>query len=155
MSVLSTESLLAGLGAGDEDAADAFIRTFEARVYGLTFSILRDRAVAEEAAQETFVRAWRHSGTFDPRKGSVEGWLLTIARNVSIDMLPTQRTVPADPFILSALLDADPAPSPGDQDGTVSGPLREALGGLPIEQQRPLALAVFYGFTAREIEPAR
>ncbi|MGH8834603.1 MAG: sigma factor [Actinomycetes bacterium] len=34
---------------------------FQRRVFGMTLSILRDRGAADEAAQETFVRAWRHS----------------------------------------------------------------------------------------------
>ncbi|HTG47032.1 MAG TPA: sigma-70 family RNA polymerase sigma factor [Actinomycetota bacterium] len=150
MAALSPESLLAGLAAGDESAADAFIATFEARVYGLTSSILRDRVAAEEAAQETFVRAWRHAATFDPRRGSVAGWLLTIARNVSIDMLP-RRAVPADPVELARMLDATPSPADGAQDAPVSDEVRAALEDLPVEQRRPLVLAVFYGFPMREI----
>jgi RNA polymerase sigma factor (sigma-70 family) len=151
VATLSPESLLAGLAAGDAGAADAFIATFEARVYGLTYSILRDRAAAEEAAQETFVRAWRHAATYDPRRGGVAGWLLTIARNVSIDMLPARRTVPSDPFELTRFLDVAPAPAGGDQDAPVSEGVRAAIGELPPEQRRPLVLAVFYGFTMHEI----
>jgi DNA-directed RNA polymerase specialized sigma24 family protein len=85
---LSDESLLAGLGSGDPDAAVDFVRRFQRRVFGLTFAILRDRAAAEEAAQESFLRAWRHASAYDPRRGTVAAWLLTIARNVSINMLP-------------------------------------------------------------------
>jgi RNA polymerase sigma-70 factor (ECF subfamily) len=93
---LSDESLLAGLGSRDRDAAAAFVR----RVFGLTLSILRDRGAAEEAAQETFVRAWRHASAYDPRRGTVAAWLLTIARNVSINMLPARRFDPIDPELL-------------------------------------------------------
>jgi DNA-directed RNA polymerase specialized sigma24 family protein len=85
---LSDESLLAGLGSGDPDAAVDFLGRFQRRVFGLTFAILRDRAAAEEAAQESFLRAWRHASAYDPRRGTVAAWLLTIARNVSINMLP-------------------------------------------------------------------
>src|SRR4029450_9382357 len=55
---LSDDALPAGLGSGDPDAAADFLRRFQRRVFGLTFSILRDRGAAEEAAQESFVRAW-------------------------------------------------------------------------------------------------
>ncbi|HEY2640667.1 MAG TPA: sigma factor, partial [Streptosporangiaceae bacterium] len=84
MWILSDEALLAGLGSGDPEAAAAFVDRFQRRVFGLTLSILRDRQAAEEAAQEAFVRAWRHASTYDPRKGTVAAWLLMIARNVSI-----------------------------------------------------------------------
>jgi RNA polymerase sigma factor (sigma-70 family) len=100
---LSDESLLAGLGSGDPDAAADFLRRFQRRVFGLTLSILRDRAAAEEAAQESFVRAWRHASAYDPRRGTVAAWLLTIARNVSINMLPTRRFDPIDPELIVTL----------------------------------------------------
>jgi DNA-directed RNA polymerase specialized sigma24 family protein len=63
---LSDESLLAGLGSGDPGAASAFVGRFERRVFGLTRSILRDRGAAEEAAQEAFVRAWKHASIRHP-----------------------------------------------------------------------------------------
>jgi RNA polymerase sigma factor (sigma-70 family) len=148
---LSDESLLAGLGSGDPDAAVDFVRRFQRRVFGLTFAILRDRAAAEEAAQESFVRAWRHASAYDPRRGTVAAWLLTIARNVSINMLPTRRFDPIDPEVLVALEARRP-----HQDGTEAQVvdaelLREPLARLPGDQRRALVLAVFYGFTAREI----
>ncbi len=150
MRTLSDESLLAGLGSGDPAAASAFIARYQRRVYGLTLSILRDAGAAEEAAQETFVRAWTHAEAFDPRRGSVPGWLLTIARNVAINMLPTRRPDPVDPSVLLSLQGQGP-PMSDAQSQPVSEPLRDALVRLPEPQRRVLVLAVFYGFTAKEI----
>jgi RNA polymerase sigma factor (sigma-70 family) len=148
---LSDESLLAGLGAGDPDAAADFVRRFQRRVFGLTFSILRDRAAAEEAAQESFVRAWRHASAYDPRRGPVAPWLLTIARNVSINMLPTRRFDPVDPEVLLALEARGPHHDRTEAQVVDAEVLREPLARLPGDQRRALVLAVFYGFTAREI----
>jgi RNA polymerase sigma factor (sigma-70 family) len=148
---LSDESLLAGLGSGDPDAAADFVRRFQRRVFGLTFSILRDRAAAEEAAQESFVRAWRHASAFDPRRGTVVAWLLTIARNVSINMLPTRRFDPIDPEDLLALEAKRPHQDRTEAQVVDSELLREPLARLPRDQRRALVLAAFYGFTAREI----
>jgi RNA polymerase sigma-70 factor (ECF subfamily) len=148
---LSDEALLAGLGSGDPDAAATFVDRYQRRVFGLTFSILRDRQAAEEAAQETFVRAWRHASAYDSRRGTVAAWLLTIARNVAINMLPSHRPYPVDP---EALLDLQNAGSSEDGDrqlAPVSEPMREALMRLPAEQRRALVMAVFYGYTAREV----
>ena len=47
---------------------------------------LSDRGLAEEAVQETFVRAWRAGERFDPELGSLRTWLFAILRNVVIDM---------------------------------------------------------------------
>jgi RNA polymerase sigma factor (sigma-70 family) len=149
---LSDESLLAGLGSGDRDAAAAFVARFQRRVFGLTYSILRDRGAAEEAAQEAFVRAWRHASAYDPRRGTVAAWLLTIARNVSINMLPARRFDPIDPEVLVAMEARRPREDSGDEARVVdSEPLRAALSRLPEGQRRALVLAVFYGFTAKEM----
>src|SRR5215207_6406635 len=40
---------------------------------------------AEEAAQDTFVKAWRYAASYDPRRGPAAAWLLTIARNAALD----------------------------------------------------------------------
>jgi RNA polymerase sigma-70 factor (ECF subfamily) len=151
MRKLSDEALLAGLNSGDPDGAAAFVDRFQRRVFGMTFAVLRDRQAAEEAAQDTFVRAWRHASTYDPRKGTVAAWLLMIARNVSINLLPSHRSHPVDPDVLLGLQDPG---SPRDRDGQlapVSEPMREALLRLPAEQRRAVVLAVFYGYTAREV----
>jgi RNA polymerase sigma factor (sigma-70 family) len=148
--MLSDESLLAGLGSGDPDASVAFVRRFQHRVFGLTLSILCDRGAAEEAAQEAFVRAWRHASAFDPRRGAVAGWLLTIARNVAINMLPSRRVDPIDPELLAA--QAGGSTEAGPEDRVVDAEvLRKALARVPEDQRRALVLAVFYGFTAREM----
>ena len=151
MENLSDESLLAGLGSGDPDAAVVFVRRFQHRVYGLTLSVLRDRGAAEEAAQETLVRAWRHASAYDPRRGTVAAWLLTIARNVAINMLPTRRFDPIDPEAFLAM-EPDRPPEPGAERRVLDRELlREPLARLPADQRRALVLAVFYGYTAREI----
>lgn len=148
---LSDESLLAGLGSGDPDAAADVVRRFQRRVFGLTFSILRDRAAAEEAAQESLMRAWRHASTYDPRRGTVTAWLLTIARNVSINMLPTRRFDPIDPEDLLTLEARRPHQDRTEAQVVDAELLREPLARLPSDQRRVLLLAAFYGFTAREI----
>jgi RNA polymerase sigma-70 factor (ECF subfamily) len=145
---VSDESLLAGLGSGDSQAAGAFVRRYQSRVFGLALSILRDRGAAEEAAQETFVRAWRHASTFDPRRGTVPGWLLTVARNVSINMLPSRRVDPVDPHLMAVGANG----GPGTEDRVVDGALiRDAMARIPQEQRRVLVLAALYGFTAKEM----
>lgn len=148
---LSDEALLAGLGSGDRDAAAVFVRRFQRRVFGLTLSVLRDRGAAEEAAQESFVRAWRHASAYDARRGTVAAWLLTIARNVSINMLTARRFDPIDPEVLLAMEGKRPAEAGAEGRVADRELLREPLARLPEDQRRALVLAVFYGFTAREI----
>jgi RNA polymerase sigma-70 factor, ECF subfamily len=55
-------------------------------LYGFAVRSLGDSGLAEEAVQETFVRAWRAGERFDPELGSLRTWLFAILRNVVIDL---------------------------------------------------------------------
>ena len=149
MDGLSDETLLAGLASGDAEAAAAFVRRFQRRVYGLAVTMLRDAVLAEEVAQETFVRAWRHAATYDARRGRVPTWLLAIARNLAIDRARMRSPTPVDPDVIASELDLAHVDSPidvGERDR-----LRRAIASLPDEQRRALVLATYAGRTAREI----
>jgi RNA polymerase sigma-70 factor (ECF subfamily) len=150
---VADDALLAGLGAGDPDAAAAFLRRFQSRVFGLAMTMVHDRAVADDVAQEAFVRAWRHAAAYDARRGSVTTWLLTITRNLAIDALRAMRAVPTDPDVLAGML---PAAGGSGPDGAAvasddAARVRAALASLPPEQQRAVVLARFSGLTAAEI----
>jgi RNA polymerase sigma-70 factor (ECF subfamily) len=148
---LSDESLLAGLGAGDSQAAAAFVRRFQARVFGLAMSMVADRHAAEDIAQETFVRAWKHAGAFDARRGAVATWLLTIARNISVDVIRMRRADPVDPDTLLAGVGVGEDPDDRLAAADDTQRLRTAIRSLPEEQRRALVLAAFLGLTGREI----
>ena len=91
MSAASDDTLLAGFALGDADAAAAFIRRYQGRVYGLARSMVADADLAEDVAQEAFLRAWRNAGAYDSRRGSVHTWMLVITRNLAIDTLPAEQ----------------------------------------------------------------
>lgn len=55
---------------------------------------LGDRQIAEDAVQETFIRAWRSAERFDPEAGTLRGWLFAIMRNVSIDLMRARSSRP-------------------------------------------------------------
>ncbi len=150
---LSDESLLAGLAVGDHDAGTVFVRRFQNRVFGLAVSLVGDPALAEDIAQEALTRAWRHAQAFDPRRGSVAVWLLTITRNLAIDALRMRRADPTDPDVFAALDLTTQGGGPDDlaMRSHDTARLRGALAGLPTEQRRALVLAAFYGRTAKEI----
>jgi len=54
-------------------------------LYGFALRSLDDPGLAEEAVQDTFLRAWRAGDRFDPELGSLRTWLFAILRNVVID----------------------------------------------------------------------
>jgi RNA polymerase sigma factor (sigma-70 family) len=156
--VPADDALLAGYGTGDPQAAAAFIRRYQSRVYGLAVSIVTDPGLAEDVAQEAFTRAWRHAATYDARRGTVPTWLLTITRNLAIDALRMRRSVPVDPATLAALdmkttgVEAEPGHAAELADNRVR--LRTALADLPASQRRALVLAGLCGRTAKEVSEA-
>ncbi|MEA2685242.1 MAG: hypothetical protein QOE93_437 [Actinomycetota bacterium] len=151
------DALLAGFGMGDAEAATSFVRRHQARVYGLARSIVSDPALAEDVAQEAFVRAWRHAAAYDARRGSVNTWLLAITRNLAIDALRLHRPAPVDP---STIADFDVrSAGTGPSDGPAAAAelasdmvrMRAALAALPEEQRRAVVLAALCGRTAKEV----
>jgi RNA polymerase sigma-70 factor (ECF subfamily) len=151
--VVSDDALLDGLATGDPDATTAFVERFQRRVFGVALRILNDTRLAEDVSQETFVRAWERSAAFDPRRGTVTAWLLTIARNLAIDTVRLRRVVIVDPEeILSR---PDPTGERGPADlallSSETERLHRAVANLPADQRRALVLAAFHGQTAREI----
>lgn len=147
------DALLAGMAAGDHDAMVVFVRRFQRRVFGLAVSVVGDPVLAEDIAQEAFVRAWRNAATFDARRGAVASWLLTVTRNLAIDALRLRRAEPVDPDALLALHLTSTEPGPGDMAAASDDARRlaHALRRLPEEQRRAVVLAGIGGRTAREI----
>jgi RNA polymerase sigma-70 factor (ECF subfamily) len=148
----SDEALLAGLAAGDGDAAAAFVRRFQRRVFGLAITIVSDHGTAEDVAQEVFVRAWQRAATYDARRGRVLSWLLAIARNVAVDRIRLARAEPLDPDVVVAKLQIENRGETSDHAHVGEREyLRDALGILSEEQRRAVVLATLFGRTAREI----
>ncbi len=150
---VSDDALLAGMAAGDPDAASAFVARFQRRVFGLAFTIVGDSRTAEDVAQEAFLRAWRHGSAYDPRRGTVITWLLTITRNLAIDVVRVRRPTAVDPELLLSLLltDAEAGPPEMAAARDDADRLRVALATLPSEQRRAVVLAGISGLSAREV----
>jgi RNA polymerase sigma-70 factor (ECF subfamily) len=130
-------------------------------VSALADRILGDADEADDVVEETFWQVWRNAGRYDGSRGSVQTWLLTIARTRSLDRLRARRrrkeqSADADglddaPSIAS--LAADPAAdtsAPAEQ-GEQRKLVRAALAELPAEQRTTLELAYFGGLSQSEI----
>jgi len=146
-------ALVSALSLGDETAATAFVRRFQGPVFGMAISITRDRALAEDVAQEAFVRAWRAAASYDQRRGSVLTWLLTITRNVAIDAIRARRSAPVEADQMELLLSTTLRGSNPDGTGGRVEALAavQRLSRLPIDQARAVVLAVIGGRTAAEV----
>lgn len=153
MSTSSDESLLAGFGSKDPEVTAAFVRRFQGRVFGLAMTIVKDAALAEEVAQETFVRVWQYAGTYDARRGRVDTWLLTIARNLALDTrrVRSREIVNFDDASLLQHVSTEPDPEGRGVLADEIRRLRRAILELSEEQRRVLFLATFQGRSGKEI----
>jgi RNA polymerase sigma-70 factor (ECF subfamily) len=78
----------------ERDVREAYA-AHAAELYGFAVRSLADPGLAEEAVQETFLRAWRAGERFDPQIGSLRTWLFAILRNVVIDLGRARAVRPA------------------------------------------------------------
>jgi RNA polymerase sigma factor (sigma-70 family) len=139
-----------GLLAGNDDAIRAIYARFSRPVYTMGLRLLGSREAAEELTQDVFVTAWRKAGRFDPQRGRLSTWLMTIAHNLAVDRLRRDTGVTRPTLVL-----VDEVPdAPGlDQEDLLmerDAALR-ALSSLSDAERRLLARAYFRGMTAREI----
>src|SRR4051812_50070334 len=90
-------------------------------LYGFALRSLEDPGMAEEAVQDTFLRAWRAGDRFDPEIGSMRTWLFAILRNVVIDLGRARAARPA-----TAEAGLEPSHDPLE-DALLSWQVEEAL----------------------------
>lgn len=74
--------LLGRIGRGDEDALEIFYNKYFQKIYRYVYyRVGRDHHHTEEVVNDTFMEAIDKSGRFDPARGSIESWLITLSRN--------------------------------------------------------------------------
>lgn len=125
-----------------QEAFDRLAARYAQKVYRLCFAMLRDAARAEDAAQDSLLRAWRGLPGYRASAGALSTWLYAISRNRCLTLL--ERAGPPayslDDDAVQAEVDALAAPPPADGDGHAL--LRRLVNSL-AEPQR-LALTLYY-----------
>ncbi|MFI5028969.1 MAG: RNA polymerase sigma factor [Solirubrobacterales bacterium] len=86
MDRLSDAELVASALSGSQEAFRQLVTRFERPVYTLVLRMVRDPSLAEDLAQEVFVKAFRRLDTYDPAR-KLASWLFKIAHNTTIDHL--------------------------------------------------------------------
>src|SRR5215475_1504174 len=83
------------IAAHDQQAFRAIYQQYGKAIYSLAYRILQNSTLAEEVAQDTFLKVWRQKALWDPKKGNLKNWLLTITHFTAIDRLRQERRQPA------------------------------------------------------------
>lgn len=133
--------------AGDPEALRELYERFAGPVFTVVMSRLSERALAEEAVQDVFVKAWRFASTFDPQR-EAGPWLYQIARRTAADMARRERRRPTTTALPPSLA----AEETGQQiDPWEAWEIRRALQQLTTIDRELLRLAHHSGLTHIQI----
>jgi RNA polymerase sigma-70 factor, ECF subfamily len=152
---LADEELMPLIGAKDAEAFEVLYDRHGGVAYSLAYRIVGDRAAAEDVTQEAFISIWRSGARFDPTRGSVRSWMLSVVRNRAIDALRSKAgKAPKLTLDDEAILEQRPAEELTEEEAMrheTASEVRGAIGRLPGEQSRVIELAYFGGFSQSEI----
>jgi RNA polymerase sigma-70 factor (ECF subfamily) len=139
---------------GDRQAFGQLVRAYERPVYNLTYRMLGDPAEAEDAAQETFLRAFNKLATYQPGRKFVN-WLLSIASHHCIDRLRRRNRAPQlsldGPMPPQWLTSDAPRPEQVVDKKPRREQVRQVLETLPADYRAAVVLRYWYGLSYREI----
>ncbi len=134
----------------DESALRVVIATYGGLVHGIARRVVADQTMAEEVAQDTFLAMWRRPGAYDPERGSLQAFLLGVARNKAIDAVRKEESLKRTKE--SLIRGYVPGEMAGPADGFAERQqVQGALDQLSDLQKEALVLAYFGGRTYREV----
>jgi RNA polymerase sigma-70 factor (ECF subfamily) len=143
--------LIASAKQGDRQAFGELVRRHREGVINVVYRMCGDANLAEDAAQEAFIRAWRHLPGYRPRS-PFRNWVYRIATNAALDVLRREReTVDIDELPLSSSEAGPEATAEGKERGER---VRQAVLELPPASRAALVLREYEGLSYQEIANA-
>ncbi len=137
----------------DQSAAEDLYARFAPRVFGLGIVMLGNPSQAEDLVQDTFVKVWRKADSYDQSRGSLDTWVLLVARSLAIDLI--RRRVLEARIIATHEEPSEASLAPGPEEHAETRDLadraRRAMAGLSPGQRAALELAYFQGKTSAEV----
>lgn len=156
---IEDSELVARALEGSEDAFRELVLRYQKPVFSLILRMIRDRALADDLAQESFVKAYRALASFDSRR-KFSSWLFKIAHNSTIDHLRRAK-IPTQPLeddasegrSLVEAVEDDSIRSPEDlaRSSELGQALEHAISGLRPDYRAVMLLRFVQGFSYQEI----
>jgi RNA polymerase sigma-70 factor (ECF subfamily) len=147
-SARSDGELIAESLHGDTAAFGALVLRYRKMVIGVAYRVCGDTALAEDVAQETFIRMWERLSTFRP-EGNFRGWICRIASNLTIDALRRQK--PTADIDLLPLEATNGRPEAVALRNERADAVRAAIMRLPVQTRMALVLREYEGLSYQEI----
>ena len=132
------DAIIALVRAGRSgEAFERLVPAYRRRVFGLAFSVLRDRGAAEDVAQEVFVKLWQALARYDGR-ARLSTWIYAITRNAAVSALRRRRRMVSmsDPAVFDEAGTVAAQPDPGPDDAA----LWRRVEALPDKQRQAVTL---------------
>ncbi len=146
------ESLLARSALRDRAAFAELYRAAGAKLFAVSLRIVRERGLAEEALQDSFVNIWNHAADYSRERAAPMTWMAAIVRNRSLDIARRSREEPdVDDALTQGLADEGASPEREVAERASAHRLRDCLGKLEAEQRQTIALAFYHGLTHSEL----
>jgi len=150
---VSETELVASAQHGDRNAFSELVRIHTRGVFNVVYRMCGDALVAEDAAQETFLRAWQNLSSYRPQT-SLRNWLYRIAFNAAMDMIRKEkRILPTDIEDLQ-LTDDRPGPEALASQNERTVLVQKAVLSLPDASRAVLVLKEYEGMSYHEIADA-
>jgi RNA polymerase sigma-70 factor, ECF subfamily len=148
--------LVRRMSTGDTQALARLYERWSRPVHALVVRLVRDPDDADDVVEDTFYQAWRQASRYQPARGAVSTWIVTIARSRALDRLRSRRRLREEPLtpvmVLDELTDGvNPDPATGAEDAELRERVVEAIRALPPEQREVLELAYYGGLSQTEI----
>jgi RNA polymerase sigma-70 factor (ECF subfamily) len=145
------EDLLARIARREAAALSQLYDCFAHALRAVAIRFLHEEAEADDVLQEVFLKVWDHAQDYAPAQGTPATWLITIARNASLNRLRARQRKAAALERAAAEPEPDAPRSDSAYECLVSAEraalVRQALAELPDEQRVPLELAYLHGLT--------
>jgi RNA polymerase sigma-70 factor, ECF subfamily len=135
----------------DEKALREAIDRYGRAVFGIARRVLAEASLAEEVAQDTFLALWRRPGAYDPARGSLQAFLLGVARNKAVDLVRREESLRRAREALTVEAESGDGASVDETGVEEREEVRAALAKLSPLQREAIVLAYFGGRTYREV----
>jgi RNA polymerase sigma-70 factor, ECF subfamily len=151
---LADEELIELVQAADSSAFELLYDRHASAAFSLAYRMMGDRMAAEDISQEAFLGIWRSRSPYQPERGSVRTWILSIVHNRAVDALRRHMAHERHRGTGQGIEDLEEASEHTDVEvirREEARNLRSVLDTLPQEQSKVIELAYFAGFTHSQI----
>jgi RNA polymerase sigma-70 factor (ECF subfamily) len=151
MSETDYEAMITRIAMSDRKAFDSLYLAVSPKLYGVSMRILKDRALAEDALQEVFIKIWQKASSYRAGQQAPMAWLVTIARNHAIDVIRANKRVHDDLEDHYDIKSDDPTPEQASIAAGERAKIDNCLEELEPQKAEAVVSAYVEGYSYQEL----